>query len=320
MAEAIHFTETKHLNLSIAHPNELQAVMHALGSALRLDILRVLGTRSMSVREIAKALELPVSTISLNVSILEAADLLLIDQQAAAHGVMKLCSRKLDSLAINLLPQQRPRESVYTFTLPIGAYSLAEDITPTCGLASVEGSIGEEDNPRTFYLPLIDRLNAQLLWFRRGYVTYYFTILRVQEIRVRWIEISFEVCSEAPSYHDPWKSDIDLSINGISIGTYTSPADFGGRRGLLNPSWWSDLSTQFGKLTTWRVTEQASYMDGAQVSDVTVSQLNLDTLPYIAVRIGVSPNAENVGGMNLFGEHFGDFPQAIILHVGYDMR
>jgi len=38
---------------------------------------------------------------------------------------------------------------------------------------------------------------------------------------------------------------------------------------------------------------------------------------YVAVRIGNKPDAHYVGGFNLFGKHFGDYDQDIILTVEY---
>jgi predicted transcriptional regulator len=140
------------------------------------------------------------------------------------------------------------------------------------------------------------------------------------EIDVKWLEISFEACSEAPMYRDPWKSDIEVAVNGKPIGIWVSPSDNGGRRGLLNPPWWSDTSTQYGFLKTWRIDQSGTYLENVPVSAVTIMDLNLNTQPYIAVRIGVSAQAEHVGGMNLFGKGFGDYEQDLVMRVGYAMR
>ena len=37
----------------------------------------------------------------------------------------------------------------------------------------------------------------------------------------------------------------------------------------------------------------------------------------IVVRIGVRPDAENVGGLNLFGRGFGNYPQDLGLRLEY---
>jgi len=47
------------------------------------------------------------------------------------------------------------------------------------------------------------------------------------------------------------------------------------------------------------------------------ADLNLGGQDYLALRIGVHADAAHVGGINLFGEQFGDFAQGIIVRVGY---
>ncbi|MDR1570766.1 MAG: helix-turn-helix domain-containing protein [Oscillospiraceae bacterium] len=312
------FPQTKHLNLTIAQWDEMQPIMRALGSPLRLQILHLLGAKPMHVGEIAQALDVPVSTAALNIRELEEGGLLLTENQPGTRGIMKLCSRRLDSLTINLVPPEKKSAQIVTMSLPIGSYSFAEGIEPTCGLSGVDGDIAEQDNPRSFYSP--DRYRTQILWFRQGYLTYHYALLRIEEIDVQWIEFSCELCSEAPMFRDPWKSDIDVTINDVPIGVYTSPADFGGRRGLLNPDWWSDLNTQFGLLTTWKITREGSLLNGLPVSSAAIADLRLAKLPYIAVKIGVAAQAENVGGMTLFGKEFGDFPQNLVMRIGYISR
>lgn len=39
--------------------------------------------------------------------------------------------------------------------------------------------------------------------------------------------------------------------------------------------------------------------------------------PYVSLKIGVSPDADHVGGMNLFGKYFGDYPQDIVMKFIY---
>ena len=45
--------------------------------------------------------------------------------------------------------------------------------------------------------------------------------------------------------------------------------------------------------------------------------MQLDALEYIPLRIGIHADAAHVGGINLFGEKFGDFAQGIVVRVGY---
>lgn len=315
IAEKKNLPESKHLNVSINHPDTMLPAMKALASPIRLEIIRMLSTRSMNVNELAEELSLPMSTAAINIRILEDAGVILSEQQPGVRGTMKLCHRRIDSVSINLVPYEKQRDAVLTQSLPVGCFSLAEDITPSCGLAGPQSSIGEDDNPRSFFCS--DRFNAELIWFRNGFVTYHFSVLSMAQINVKWLEISFEACSEAPMYRDPWKSDIEVSVNGKVIGTWVSPSDNGGRRGLLNPPWWSDMSTQYGFLKTWHIDKSGTYLENMPVSAMTVGDLDLTAQPYIAVRIGVNAQAEHIGGLNLFGKGFGDYEQDLVLRVGY---
>jgi predicted transcriptional regulator len=142
----------------------------------------------------------------------------------------------------------------------------------------------------------------------------------MDKMEIEWLELSFEACSEAPMHRDPWKSDIEVSINGKRLGIWTSPCDCGGRHGRLTPAWWPELSTQFGFLKAWRVTHDGSFVEDERVGDAAIDELGLKEQNYISVRIGVPADAQNVGGINLFGEGFGDHPQGIVLRLGYRIK
>ena len=317
--DKLYMRGTKHMRLAIEDPERLCQVSRALSNPVRLKILQLLGKKSMlSVNDLADSLDVPVSTVALNIRTLEEAGLIFTENMPGIRGMLKLSTRKIDSLSIDLMPPAANTGSVLTTHLPVGGYSRVGRIKPTCGLAGVNSIIGEDDNPRAFYLQ--DRFSAQLLWFRQGFVEYMFSILRMDEIEVDWLELSFEACSEAPMYRDPWKSDIRVSINGKALGIWTSPCDCGEHRGRLNPAWWSDLSTQHGFLKTWRVDARGSCLDNMYISGTVLGDLQLSAGDAVTVRIEVPEDAENVGGINLFGEQFGDFPQDIVLQVGYHMK
>jgi predicted transcriptional regulator len=259
--------------------------------------------------EIAEALDLPQSTATLHINILENAGLIKTDLQPAKRGLQKTCARIYDQVVIQLPARNPHEETVARISMPIGAYVDAE-VAPTCGLVSEQGFIGHLDDPAAFYEP--ERIRAQLLWFRRGYVEYRFPNRVPAKATTDSLEISFELCSEAPLYHDDWPSDITVWINGREIGTWTSPADFGGEHGLLTPVWWDNSNSQYGLLKVWKLTAEGSYVDGVQVSKITLDDLKLGG-DFIRVRIGIKPDARNIGGLNLFGSHFGNYPQDIIL-------
>ena len=68
-------------------------------------------------------------------------------------------------------------------------------------------------------------------------------------------------------------------------------------------------------LKCWRVEEDGCWLDEQRLSDVTLADLKLDAKPYIAVRIGVKPDAVHQGGINLFGEQFGDHKQSVVMRL-----
>ena len=307
--------ESRHVSLSLSELDRLCPIAKALSSPMRVRMIALLSTRSMNVNELAEALELPVSTAALNVRQLEEVGLINAEIQPGIRGAMKLCSHRVDSVSMSLVPDAQDGVNALVLQLPIGSYSCAEGIAPECGLVSDHAWIGESNKPRTFYHP--DRANAQLLWFRSGYVEYRFSLGEIDPAQVEWLEFSMELSSNAPLYREDWKSDIGVAVNGHPLGRWTSPGDFGGRRGRLNPSWWSETSSQFGLLKTWRVDANGSTLDGEPLSDVRLPDLCLTEGDYISLRVGIDANAKHVGGLNLFGEKFGDYPQGIVMRVGY---
>ena len=302
----------KHMNLNLSEPARLQKVAHALSNELRLKILALLDECSMNVLELSQRLDMPVSTVSNSIVVLEEADLIRTERQSGVRGVSKLCSRKKDTISIQLANMARRELESFFFNMPIGAYS-DFDVTPTCGLLSHERNLGENDNPATFYDP--SRFQAQLLWFQQGYVEYRFSSQVLMEHEAKCLALSFEACSEAPNYRKDWPSDITVSINGVELGTWCCPGDFGGRQGRYSPEWWLTSSTQYGLMKRWKVTSDGCYLDNEKISSVTLDQLHLTDKPYISVRISVKPDAVHQGGINLFGERFGDYNQAIVMRL-----
>ena len=308
--------ETKHLSLSLSNLERLCPVAKALSSPMRARMISLLGVRSMNVNELAEALSLPVSTAALNVRQLEEAGLIATAIQPGIRGAMKLCSRRVDSVSMHLTPEPQNGVNALTLQLPIGGYSSAEAISSPCGMVSDHGWIGESNTARTFYHP--DRLSAQLIWLNSGELEYRFSLGEIDPAQVAFLEFSMELYSNAPMYREDFKSDIHISVNGVTLGVWVSPGDYGGRRGRLNPSWWSDTSSQFGLLKTWRVDKEAATLDGEPLSPVTLDDLHLAAGDYVSLRIGVHASAQHVGGVNLFGDRFGDFAQGIVMRVGYD--
>ena len=290
-------------------------LLKALGSETRLAILAYLGNHTVNVNDIAVALQIAPSSATTHIQILEKADLIRTEVIPATHGLQKLCARTYDDVHIRLERKNSNTHKSFTIIMPIGQY-YDFDVHPTCGLANESSLIGLLDTPATFYE--LGHVTAQLLWFGSGYVTYRFpNHLPTGASAVR-LDLSAEICSEAPLHHLNWPSDITLWINGVEIGCWTSPADFGGERGLLTPDWWETKDSQYGQLKIWSVTQDCSYIYGKNISSVQIQDLQLAEKPYIEVRLGIKPDALNVGGLNIFGEKFGNYPQPIVLKVDFE--
>lgn len=294
----------------------VDAVLKALASGTRRRILALLADRLMNVTEIARELGVPVSTANLHVTALEEAGLLLAEHRPASRGLQKVCTRAYDSVVLGLPGPEREQEDgeVVQVSMPIGAY-VDCSATPSCGLAGELGIIGMLDDPAAFYDP--DRVHAQLIWFHQGHLTYRFPNRLPPRAELLSLTVSCEVCSEAPLHHDDWPSDITLWVNGVEVGTWTSPADFGGQRGSLTPQWWESHNSQYGMLKVWRVTPEGSWIDGVRGGGATLQDLRLEGARWIEVTIGVKPDATHVGGLNLFGRGFGNYPQDLVLRMRY---
>ena len=79
-----------------------------------------------------------------------------------------------------------------------------------------------------------------------------------------------ELSSEVPGTSADWPSDITLSVNGTEIGSWMSPGDFGDKRGVYTPDWWKLKGSQYGKLKSWRVTLDGTYVDGMKISPISL--------------------------------------------------
>ncbi len=297
-----------------SNPELPVAVLKALASVPRWRILQHLAAGRRTVNELADALELPASTVAAHIKILEEAGLVHTELQAASHGLQKLCNRTYDNLFLALPTSPADLSNVAEVAMPIGGYT-AFEVKPTCGLATESALIGFLDDPLSFYEP--DHVHASLLWFRSGYVEYTFPNRLPQSAAVVSLQVSMEICSEAPLHNHAWPSDITLWINDCEVGTWTCPADFGGQRGVLTPAWWDNRDSQYGLLKRWLINSEASFVDGRGCGALTIDKLHLSSRRVISVRLGVKPDALHVGGVNLFGRAFGNYAQDLTLRLEY---
>ena len=289
-------------------------VFKALASETRLSILRSLADGPKNVQQICADCGLSQAMASKSVQQLEAAGLLVSEYLPGLQGMQKRCRLSARRLIASFEAFQGPRVLTEEVSMPIGLYTLAH-ARGSCGLVSRERVIGFLDVPASFFDPA--RAGAQLLWMADGFVEYVFPCALPASAAVERLDLTMEICSEAPDYDNDWPSDITLWLDGVEIGTWTSPGDFGGRRGVLNPDWWFDHKTQFGAQKIWSVDANGAYVDGTRVSDATLADVVRGPLDSLTVRIGIKPDAAHAGGFNLFGAGFGNYAQDLVLKYSY---
>lgn len=286
----------------------------ALGSEPRVAILRLLAKGECNINELGAQLGLSQPTVTKHIQVLETAGLVESEYRPGAQGMQKRCRLAVSRLMVSLENAVESDDRIEEVSMPIGLYTLAHP-KGTCGLASRQKMIGFLDKPLSFYDP--ERATAQILWMADGFVEYTFPNDLPTSMRVTRLELAMEVCSEAPDFNPDWPSDITVWVNGVEVGTWTSPGDFGGKRGLLNPEWWSDHMTQHGLLKIWSVDEEGASVDGTRVSSMTLDRLLIEPQCSVTVRIGIKPDAEHAGGFNLFGAGFGNYAQDLVLRMHY---
>jgi predicted transcriptional regulator len=290
---------------------EFMALYEALASEVRWRIMNLIADNEMNVKEIAAKLELSPSIVTMHIRKLEEAELIGSRRIRKNGGTHKMCFLKHKTVEIEL-PTASRTARIGEQKISVGHYT-AFEVHPTCGIGTREKEIGVWDDPRFFLDP--ERVHASILWFGRGYVEYKTPNYILPDQTADAIEISMEIASEAPGLRDHWLSDIRFTFNGVSLGTWTSPADFGrAARGKYTPEWWHRNVNQYGLLKTIRIDALGTFMDGEWMSDVTVEDIKL-TEQFWTLRFAVDENSENIGGLTLYGAGFGNHDQDIVIRV-----
>lgn len=309
----------KNIELNLAsnlHRHTITAIGKALSSPVRIDILNLIKAKPMSLQEISRLLSLPLSSTSMHIKCLEDARLITTENQPGIHGSMRVCMCGFLSIHLEAYDTDiDARDHTLLFDMPVGNYS-SFDVEPTCGLADMNGVIDTYDSPVSFYSP--ERQNAQLIWFNCGFLEYRFPNKINPLLTLQELSFTLELCSEAPGYCEDWPSDITFLINGHEIGTFTSPGDFGVRRGKLTPNTWPMGRTQYGLLTTVSLRPDGGYINENLVNArTTLDTVGLYDTHFIAFEIRIKADANHKGGINIFGEKYGDYPQGICMRIVY---
>ena len=307
----------KDIMLSVASEHDhdmIVKISRALSVLDRVRILKSLLLRPKNLSDLSAELDIPVSSVSRHIDALNEAQLIFVNYQPGPKGHTKYCSQMVMSYTVSLdAPCMRESQATeFVMEMPVGLYSHCHIKAP-CGMTGKDGNLGAFDDPSTFFLP--ERVNAECIWFDSGFISYNFP-KPSDGLDISEITFSFEICSETVYYNNNWPSDITVSVNDVEITTFTSPGDFGGRRGHYTPEYWPVTSTQFGILKTISVNAEGLFIDKTLVnSHITVSDLKLAVGNAIKLTIGIKEDAVHRGGLNLFGKNFGDYPQSIIMII-----
>lgn len=302
--------------LRISSFREGLPVFKALSSETRIAIMELLQKEGpMSLGTIAGQLALTPGSLTPHIRMLQDAGLIRVTvaEGTRGHGMLKVCEAAVGSVLVSG-QEVSVVGNMYETEIGIGSYTNYE-VFPTCGICTTEHVIGKVDVPAFFSDK--ERTDAHILWFSSGYVEYMLPCFLKEGQVPQEIQISMEISSEAPGVQDNWPSDIHFCMNGVELGFWTSPGDFGRIKGVYNPDWWFRNWNQHGLFKLLSVNEQGTFMDGGRISDVTINDVNIRTGRAIAFRIYVPENARHMGGVTLFGQGFGNYPQDIRVRMHY---
>lgn len=289
-------------------------IFKALGSEIRIEIVKILlENRGVNMNELASKLNITNGALTNHIKKLEDCGIVSISNESSGHGNQKKCSVYLDKILIDI-DSQEDFKNIYQTSLKVGHFN-DYNVYPTCGIASNTALIGEVDDARYFAHP--GRYEADILWFTRGYVEYTVPNFIPYGQKIDQISISLEISSEAPGINDIWPSDISFKLNGKKIATWTSPGDFGSVQGIFTPDWWYPNWNQYGLLKILVINKRGTFIDGLQVSDVSISDFNLDCNSTIKLKLEVEDDAEHIGGLTIFGKSFGNYNQDIDVRINY---
>lgn len=291
-------------------------IFKALSSEIRIQILELLAkNQSLNLNDLANRLNLSNGAITMHIKKLEDSGLIEINTTGGKHGIQKICYLNKDTLMVDL--RSKDIDNLYEVEIQVGHYSDYQAI-PTCGLATKDSIIGDFDDPRYFADP--ERINSEIIWLTEGFLEYRIPNYLKSNQSFREIQFSLELGSEAPGYCDNYPSDIFFYVNGIEIGSWTSPGDFGDKRGTFNPEWWPPHLNQYGMLKLIRINKEGSFIDGCRISDVGLNQIELDYKSELTFRIAVNEQSVNKRGLTIYGKHFGNYSQDLLARVLYDVK
>ncbi len=288
-------------------------VYEALASPVRLHILRLLVEHPMNIKELASATGLSSAIMTMHVRKLSEAGLIATQMMPGKSGLQKVCSLAVTGAEIQFLTEEPSGRKSHRVEIPVGHYSDFH-IEPTCGLATTDKIIGSFDDPRYFWDP--ERIDAAVLWFGKGFIEYKAPNYLLSSEQPTELVLTMEIASEAPATNNNYPSDITFTFNGVTVGIWTSPGDYGDRQGNFTPDWWPPYTNQYGLLKRLRITDEGTFMDGLKLSDIKLQDIDLKRKEW-TFRLSVEDDALHIGGLTLFGKGFGNYNDHLSLELFY---
>ncbi len=289
-------------------------VFKALGSDIRIAIIRLLlKNNGMSMNELASCLNITNGALTGHIKKLEDCGIVTIVNEPAAHGNSKMCMVWLDKILIDF-DTAESQKNICETEIRIGHYTNFQ-IYPVCGLATASRFIGEVDDPRYFAHP--DRVDAEILWFDKGYVEYVIPNFVPAYQKIDQLSICAELGPNAPGTDAVNPANITFVLNDTAIGSWISPGDFGDHAGIFTPDWWYGNWNQHGMLKTITINQAGTFLDGLKISSVSLKDFMLDYKSTIKFRITINEEAEHTSGLTIYGRNFGNYNQHINVRIQY---
>lgn len=303
------------INLNVLEDDEetISKVFDGLSHPIRVKIIKTLcGYPYVHEFNLLQSkIKVPKTTLIYHLNKLEEAGVIALLYKNTETRSKKLVSKIINSINLEMrkvLVEPKPKSMSNIQEIPVGAYDTYEG--DNLDFVYDHELINQIYN--NFYDPR--HYAAKLIYTKQGIISYKFSNAFAVRNGVDKLNISLEICSEAPYFDNDYKSDITFWLNDVELCTITLKGDYGDRRGKLNPEWWTNLFTQYGELVNISVDKNGVFVKEKLVNkNITIDDLKMTDNIFAKLTLGNKRFALNQGGFNIFGSEFGDYPQEIII-------
>ena len=282
-----------HRDLYIEGRNVVQ-VVKALSSNVRMKILDLLDEQELNIQTLSKELNLGKTAILNHINILEAAGFITTRYIPGTVGNQKVCRKEYDRLLFDFSSHNKVGNNgdFVSVSTSVGNY-FGFSVYPPCGLATKHKIIKSWDDPRVFFPGSeIRKVQLSLELSAQGELEHH-SLLKLPDELMR-ARVSDK------------QSDITFWINGFEIGTVSVTDKARGIGAKYTPTWWKGSGS--GELIKISIEKNVTDIDGESQTEFPTEIIKSDEL---SLRIGIKPDSSHIGGINLFGQDFGNFPQNI---------